>query len=346
MAEPVIYGGQSTSVGILPQTVFGTAADETTVLGVIQVVDPPSIDFDFAVRSHEGKLAGLGRYRDVLDTQTDTKRAAPKIPLNGPVIRDCVAEYFYAFFQDVIEADTTPFKKTFTWALINPAFPDDAGFFVTICMMHPVAASSLLIKDCICEALSFKCEPGGRLEFSSNWIGCGAVDRTAAPEDAEDWTRRTENFFHYEDMTRFTLDFGAGAQNIYPVGGWELNFTQNVSLIGQDGSGNFKTFGIHDLGGTFKANILWDEHARSAQTNYATDIPIDLNIGFGSAAPAGTTDGDLDFAVVLKAINVTNVYEETHSCDIEGTICGRESDSTLPVTVILADAQDKTWPAV
>ena len=69
MAEPTIYAGRQSKIGLLPQTVWGTAADETAVAGIIQRVEPPEIDIDAKIRNESGKLCSGNRWPDVLDDQ-------------------------------------------------------------------------------------------------------------------------------------------------------------------------------------------------------------------------------------------------------------------------------------
>lgn len=335
------YDGQTTQVGILDQTVWGTAAADSAAAEVV-VCDYPDLDFDPKERT-ERRCSNGKRWRVDTDALIDFKGSMPKLPLSFNATKTGLAKIFYSFFQSATEVNSTPYKKVFTLAAAQPDFPNitppTSGYFDTVIVKHPAASTSLKFIDSISSELALDCQPGSLLGITTTKIGRGSVTTNSNPSGT--WTPPARTYYHYEDIARFTFDFGAGAQAMYLMGGWALNLSYEVTATGQD-SGKFQTYSLTNPTGTFTARVNWDANARTWLTNAAAGTYITVNIGWGNAT-AGTVDGDLDLTfTVTPKIPKTNGDKDI-VMDVEGTVVGHSS--AAPITVILADGTDRNWTA-
>jgi len=93
---------------------------------------------------------------------------------------------------------------------------------------------------------------------------------------------------------------------------------------------------------SFKIEVVKDADFHTALTNWSTNVPIDCRFGWGNATP-GTDNNDLDFAFHGKILNTTKAHNEIINGIFEGKMFENDADTTVPTTIILANAADRTW---
>jgi len=317
---------------IAEQSVFGTAEADSAA-GIELDIEPVSINPDIKVREHPGVHGA--RWRQAADLQTDMKGAIPSFTLAGPA-RNPIDHLLHAFFQSVTEGATTPFDKTFVLHSTQPDFSVSAGHFLTL-IEHKGAAESWKVGSSICSSLNLTLSVGELLQFSAEMMGMGSVTSNSSPSGT--YTRSQGNKWHFEDLDIFTVDFGAGAQAL-TLTGFDISLTQELTPVGPDGSGSYQTFHLSQKLGTFKLNTLEDVNTVTAMTNASADTAVTARIGWGNATP-GTDDGDFDIQFTGKIENVVPGNDDLRQTEISGRIAA--TGATSPITIVMANAVDRTW---
>jgi len=329
---------------IAQQAAWGTA-DADTLDALELNVRSFVIDEDIQLRESDPALTGT-REDDILNHYNDTKNASPNFTIETPggVLKDELAYYLMAHFQNVTEGETTPFQKTFTYHATQPDFASDEGYFATFCFRSPEASQSLIAADCIGAAkLGLKVAPGGFLELTQDWNGRGALSVTGNPSGT--WARATvgsDDKYAYEDLSP-SIDFGSGAQDVKAdiLGEVSLELTQTMAKCGID-SGNFATWALSTRKGSFKCQLAMGANARSAEANLRNGTKMTVVLQWNGA---GTTDGDLQLTFLVHPTSVKRVSGEggVFAVEIEGAIVGDSATPTEMITVAMADAQDMGW---
>lgn len=329
-----IYLPSDVVIGLAEAATWGTAVLDSAAFAQIKCENPIIVP---DVKLHDEPASRGVRYIDVADLVRNEKGSMPKLSISNAHARtNDLALIFYLFFQNVTEGASTPFSKTFTFHSTQPDFTANAGCFASAIVKMPGSSLCLKMNDVICEHLNIKCDPGGRLMYTADLVGRGAVTLNSNPSGT--WTIADDEFYYFEDMAAFSHNFG-GAVSPVLSGGWELDLTQKMTPSGQD-SGNFQTWAIGEYGGTFKATWVWNTN--TMPTAFAAGTPGSISLRWGNATP-GTVDRDLSFAMygVLEEAPIN--HGDVISQDITLKIAGDVSAATQPITVILADAQDKLW---
>jgi len=336
------YTSKDKRYGIAEQTTWGTAIADG---GAFQEIDcePTEIKADVKYRETPGVHAT--RNMTYGDIGADEKGALPKLSLTGEAKYDELDYFLHAFFQNVSEGVSTPFSKTFTLPSTQPdltaiAAIATAGQLLTFIERFPAASTSKMIKDVISNSLTLNIVPGERLKFTSELVGRGLTTFNSNPSGT--WTRAAAQYWHWEDLDRFTINWGGGAQVCVPVGPIELAYSSDIMGVGQDGTGNVQALHtLYNREGTFTLTFNRDAQAGSAKTNWAAGTAITVNIGWGNASP-GTVDGDLDITFTGKIETLEDTNEDILGTTITGRISAPDA-ATAPITIIMANALDRTW---
>lgn len=325
-------------IGFKEQATWGTA--ETT--GFNQLDVEPTEFSGTLVKRRDGKQPIGSRIKSASDVLHDTKGVMPEISLTGFAKKLELADMLYSALQSVVEDATTPFKKTFTPHASQPQFDSSAGFFRTVGIVYPQSAQDHVCADMVTRALTLTCRPSannGFMTFSEQLVGRGAVT-VANTLNTSGWSRKAQTHFNFFDLARGTIDFGGGAQALNWKDGFELQITWNaIEGIGQS-SGQFASTSISDLQITLNLSLTKGSIWQTCRTTWEADTTVDVNIGWGNATP-GSVDGDLDFALNGKIINVTPDNGELLGGTVE--IEAVEETGVEALTVILADAVDRAW---
>lgn len=339
--------GQEKQYGIVQQTDWGTAEiDSVDLTSANNGAELNSDHFNLknALNVRDEPEANGTRFQHDSDVLVDTNESTPEFNIVIPTIRKDYMDLFLAsYFQNVVEGATTPFDKTFTIPVVGetqqPDFASNAGYFFTVFSRHPTDSRSRKLPDCITATLTISCEPSGKITFSSDMFGRGAIDPTSNPSGT--WTKPTSAGFHYGNADRKTVNFGAGVQTVNFKNAWTIVLSQTLRMCGQD-AGQIEQFGITNRGGTFNIPIQDDANVMTAFVNAAIGTPLDINIGYGNVSP-GTDDGDFDIAIHGKLTeDVMRDYDGIMSAALVGKLTGLDKDTSF-ATIIMANAIDRDW---
>jgi hypothetical protein len=319
--------------GIAEQTTWGTGvADDAAVVEL----SCNAFNIDPNVKVDENPGAHATRNPIYEDAQAHSVGCEPKVPIAGPAKLTELTHFLAGFFQNVSEGATTPYAKTFTPHATQPDFTTDAGFFYSIFERDPVASRSGKMVDAIIASLTLSCEEGGRLMYSAEFHGRGAVAETSNPSGT--WTISTSTFWRWHELAIATINFGAGAQAIH-MRKFEIKLIQELLMNGHSG-GDFETFLLGTRTPEFTIELTKDAQAASAKSNLRSDTAISVRIGWGNGTP-GTASGDLDIQFTGKLTEVPNEKGGILSCPCKGKILG--ATAAAPITVVLADAVDRGY---
>lgn len=330
-----VYSSRDKRYGLAEQTTWGTATADAAAfieLDCEQFIIPVTPNIRESPQVHASRMGRQG------DVQMDTYQSLPEFSLSMDAKLKSVDHLLYAFFQSVVEVGTGTMKKTFSFPTTQPDFTAaSAGYTATVIERDPVAAHSLKVKNCIAKSLTLSVAANGRAKVVVGMVGLG-YPATSTPSGT--WTRTAYEYLHAANAARFRLNFGAGMVNL-TMKSFELALTQEVVGVGQDGAGNFTTYGILSRAGTFKMQCVKDANLLTARTNLATGVVVGGEIGWGNATP-GTTDGDFNAAFNGKLVNAPYDNEDLLGVAIEGRVLGAD-DGTATPTIIMANSILRSW---
>lgn len=330
-----VYSSRDKRYGLAEQTVWGTATADAaafTELDCEHVVLPVVPNLRESPQVHASRAA-FGN-----DLVPDPYQVTPEFSLVMDAKQKTVDHLFYAYFQSVVEVGTGTMKKTFTTPATQPDFSTgNAGWTGTIIERYPVAAHSLKVKNCIAKSLTISVPANGRMKVTAAMIGMG-VPATSTPSGT--WTRANFEYWHAANRARFTMDLGGG---VVPLAfkNIEIVLTQEVVGVGQDGAGNFQTWGIVSRAGTYKVDCVYDANILTARTALAAGTLIPINLGWGNVTP-GTTDGDFDFAAQSKLTNASPDNQDLLGVTLEGKLFVPSGGTTI-ATLIMANSTLRSW---
>ena len=334
MAFDVIVGGDK-SYGIAETATWNShIADAGAVVKLN--CEPFVIPDGFNVR--ESPKAYGTREEVAANMTVDQKRAMPSVQVVSDAKLSEIPLFAAAMFQNVSEAASTPFGKTFTFPTTQPDFTAANGGF-TFGLIERDGARSKKVKDGICKALNFTQKAGERLKTSADMVLRGGAS-IFTPSGT--WTPGAQSYFHLEDLARFTINFGSGARSMQ-LKGWELSLAQQIVAMGHDGTGQFLTYAISQRAHAFKLNVAKDSYYSEARAAQLAGTLITVNIGWGNAT-AGSVVGDLDFTWTGKITQdvADDNDEELLGININGKLKA-SSESASSITMIIADGVDKAW---
>lgn len=333
------YGNKEKRYGIAEQTTWGTAEiDSATFLEL--ACEATTINRD--VKHRMSNQSHGTRFDIATEAVNDTKRCAPTISLKGIAKQDEVDHFINAFFQSATEdAIADVFGKTFVMATGQPDFSADAGHFLTVIERHPQASKSIQMHDCIASSLKLSAAPGEMMMYEVELVGRGTVTETSNPSGT--WTIEGNDYWYTEDMDRFRYYVAAWDDlHLSPDAGWEISMTQDVVLIGADGTGNSETVGLVNRKGEFTINALDDGSAASTLIGaHRLGTQLDFNIAWGGAT-AGETDADFDITFSGKLTDAVRDNADILGITATGIMLG-DTAALTPITLIMANAEDRTW---
>lgn len=268
-----------------------------------------------------------------------SKGSMPKATITSFANYDQLDHMLFAHFHNVTEGATTPFEKTFTFNTSQPIFPSNGGHFMSIVEKDPASSKSTTMKDCISQEITMSLAKGEPLKVTQNWVGRGLPSVTTDPSGT--LTAPAEGDLWWEKQVSIaTCDFGSGAISFF-LESFECKLTYELSMIGQD-SGDFKTFGLGEPAGEWTMTVMKDTDFHTAMANHASNTPVDVRVGWGNGTP-GTDDNDLDFAIHGKISTIERDKAGVLTGTFGGPILGSDDGSTQPITIIMANALDRTW---
>jgi len=329
-------------VGRAEQTTFGTGAADATAAEKLAVdIEFPEIGVNW--RKTTGNSAA--RYADILDIIVNNYGLLPRFTLSGVARMKDIDQHLYSWFQNVVEGDGPLFTKTFTMAAMQPDFAANAGQFVTYWFKSPTASTSLKLIDCVCANLTITCDPGNIMTFSAEYVSRGAVDIDANPSGT--WTGIPVNVFDYHKQCKYTANIaGGGANTLGLAGGWSLNFTQDVTGYGQNGTGGHEGYVLNNRVITFTTKGLIGTVEQSLRVALQAGSYVDMFIGWdgdGDDDAAKDAIGDFVFEFQMMQQKQKLTSDVPIGNEITGEIIGTQSSSKAPITVTLLTGADRNW---
>lgn len=328
------------SYGLVEQTTWGTAEAGSSTFVHLRV-EPAEFDPDVRYVT----LNSVSGYRDLNENDLihHVKGAAPTIQFKGPIKTNDLALFLYGVIQNVSEAATTPFAKTYTFGSTQPDFSTGAGEFFTIAKKRPTATASQSVKDAICSKLVLVWEPetdGGIGMFTADMVGRGAVDDAYDMSSATLTENPITDLFYFHDLKTFTVD----GNNLDPLR-IEVEIGNTPAFASVDTTtGEYKCIALTKYYCTVRARVKWDSNAETtrqeAKTSSAsTKVPMVMTWGTSGQ------DGYLNFALNVQpgpAVHEDadiNAIDFTFQC-VRDTTSGSEVE---PITITLSDAVDRSW---
>ena len=330
-----LYSRHDTSILFREQSTWGTAEAGSaafTHMGVASSVIDPDIQERLPDRSNSGS-------RVLVDTNVshDFNGSAPKFSVGGDAKKLDLADSLYAVMQQVSEAIGTPFLKTYTFPTTQPDFTAGEGYIRTLVEDHPAASTSKAIRDCISTELVLKVAPGtgeSRLQFTESIMGRGQIDDVFNTTGTN--VRTAQSFFYFDQIQTFTGN--AAALNPLDL---EIKISQPRTLgasVEQGGTGDFLTFAIPEYMVECTFKVMRDAASQTLQALRGTDINHQWILQWGD----GTADGTLKFTIQgqLAAADSENDDINSITFKLKGVAI---SGGAVALTVLLADASDRSW---
>lgn len=194
-------------------------------------------------------------------------------------------------FQDVVETNSTPWKKVFNIPTTFPDFSSDAGAFCTLLQDTTISGADEIINSCIAKKVVFSCYPEsneGRLTLDVDWMGryrAAGTYGTGALSYPTSFTYK-----HFADLTAVTIGGGAVL-----CSGFTFTFELDASPKPAGGAGTLGTlnYGLHKWKLTGSIDVEMDSATVALIALEGTNTPSAIQIYWGSAT--GATSGDVCF---------------------------------------------------
>ena len=324
--------------GFSQQSVWGTG--EADAAAFIEI-DCDDFEIDRDIKLDERQNSHGSRVPSEKDKIHHTKGSTPKFSVKSVANPTTLDHFIYATGLAVVEAAASPFGETFTLSTSQHDLSaitaiTDAGHISTWIERDPADSKSIKAVDCISPKISLIWEPGQPLMIEQDWIGRGVPIIASNPSGT--WTKTTDNPFHFTDIDVVTI-----ATTPYHLAGLKLTFGYpEVEGYGQSGSGSFANYNFGAPSLEYEIKIVKDADWETNLASYATDTMIAFRVGAGNATP-GTDDGDLDFAWNGLVDTAVKNHDKMMSGTLTGTMCTNAAMSNEALTIITANAIDRTW---
>jgi hypothetical protein len=339
--DEVVQSPKQKQYGFAIQSEFGVGVADDAAF---YEIDNPPFEINRDIKELVVEGAHGSRFQNDTDLVVHNRNAMPSFTVETFVKKEEAPFFFAALFQNMVEAGTTPYGKTYTLLSGQPDFQADAGYYFTWIERDPVSgAYSTKAIDCILKAATFTLAGDEPLKVSMEWIGKAIPIIDSNPTGT--WTRTPpDNLFYMSDIKACTINFGGGVIS-HHLSALEMAISREVLGVGQDGAGGFQTYALTAMTNTFKMGVIKDSDFVTGQANQSAGTPVDLRIGWGNSTP-GTDDGDLDFAIHGKLNGPDGLVKEHNdpmTVVYSGKITENAAGSIVPITTILADAVDADW---
>lgn len=327
-----LYSGKHIVYGFAEESVFGTPVADAAAFNQM-ACEPFVINPDVKQRAPNRASGYL--HPDIAHVWNDSLGAMPNCSIKFPgVQKNHLAFLLYLVFQNVVEAGTTPFQKTFTFPSVGPDFSANGGEFITLIGKSPVAAASEKVTSMIGRSLSLTLNPTadeGNLAAELALVG-KAFSRSATPSGT--WTKAANNLFNFHNIALCTL----GGSNLI-LSDMKFNIECAYEPGGSDGAGSFQNLVLTGINVTTEVTGLWDTVTRAALDAFSAGTEIDFILKWG------TTGVDGYLSVASKGIVQQGALVEEDSRRVSVTIHGAsDKDNTQEISTLeLADAIDRAW---
>ena len=327
-----LYSGKHMRYGVKEQTVFGTGELDTADFIQLQC-EPIVINPDVKHRTPLRAIAQL--HPDKSSVFNDKLGSIPSCVIKTEALKKELALWLHLIFQNVVEIETTPFQKTFTFPNVGPNFSADDGEFITLISRAPAASVSEKVHSMIAQKLSLSLSAGannGNLAAEISLLGKGHI-RTSNPATGI-WTKTASELFNFHNFNVCTLDTPAVI-----LESWKLDIENMFVAKGSDGAGSFQNWVLTSQSINMQISGLWDAATRAGLTALDVGSEVIQVLGWGTTG----TDGFLEFTT--HGIVESGAPEEGDARLVNLNIKGISDVANTEAieTVKLADAKNWTW---
>lgn len=273
-------------------------------------------------------------WMDVADLSNDAKGSMPTAVIPTQCMKTEIGDFLYAAIQNVSEA-VDPFQKTFTYATPGPDFSNDAGYFMTLFGVAPVASQSEKIDSLIAEKLEFTLSPeanDGNLFVSATMKGIG-YSATANPTGT--YTKSAQSTFNFFDIVTCTLD----GVTVVPEE-IKINIENTIKGVGyNDTLDTFASFALTDRKISVELKGMWDAGMRAGLVKFGSGAETDFILEWGATG----VDGYLAFNIKGQVTNGNLAEDELRSVNITLEGASDIANTELMATIEICDAVDRSW---
>lgn len=334
---------------------FGTAAGDADTYTQVAC---EHFDFEDDLKGHDIPGAYGVRQPQYLGTHTTTKGSMPEFNVKGVLSNDEIAQYAYAHFQKVTEAEGTPYTKVFTPFATLPDFSADAGHWLTWAVGYPVVTTSHKAEGCICHRFKISCDRNEFMMIDTGWKAHGVPDQDSAVYESGTWelgldepggadAKATDyGRLHFNNIDIMTLDFDdVVSPSLDSISLQSFEIESEYSLVEgilPDGAGSFQSYGFANWGGTFKIGLLKDSQVEAALANVRANSGIRFQVNWGAAGALVAGEFESIMYGKISPDGIAFDKEGLVSAVISGTIAGPDV-STDAWQISHADTIDRSW---
>jgi len=320
--------------GFKEQSAFDTP-EALDAAFVETVIDPFSVDRDIIIVELPANHGSRNPVQQ--DSAHSTKGSSATFSVNGPVNKNTVDQFLYAFFQKVVEGADTEFTKTFTYFTTHPIFSDDEGHFLTWIVRRPQTLTSSRYGGCVCSGFKLSGARDETLKFESSWYGFGAGTDGETPSGT--WTvDDMSGLVYFNDCLSATLSFDAGFDTPIDVvvKDFEIEGSHEYEKAGHSSSG-YEAPVLSGRKGTFKVHLMRDDSADEAIANLKNGSLVEFAMDFGTLA----------FTITGKITAIetddSGTLTESLTCDMYAAYSSETVSE--PLTIVVENEIDRGWPA-
>lgn len=326
---------------IKAESTFGTATADSGAFDRIDAVDGAVPSFQ-PTSFTDDRIKGSGKttldINDVYQTQNGIAQTLQLPTCLGRA--DDLAQFVYLAAQNVSEAATTPFVKTYTFDGANkPDFSAGAGYFATALIKEPFSGSySTKLTSRVCNNLTINFDAlneGGRFTFTGTLFGGSGYETTSNPSGTQ--LPSTVDAINFQDSNGQTLSIGG--EDLVCFGG-SINIETIYTPTGYDG-GDFLNLQVSTQKLTGQFIVKYDVPTQ--------DFDAKLNTDAGAFAFAVSTDANVGYFALDSAQcfmrNITRIRggnNEVQKLALDLEFMIDESGSNY-ATIKIADGVDQTW---
>jgi hypothetical protein len=337
------YAGAESKWAWVEEATFGTAIVDTANYSMFECTIPTGIDYGM-VRSLDVKNDGSRMASDanVYYNQTGGLRV---IPFSDMIVRKTdLGVLLYLVTQNVSEAATTPYTKTFTLTntTTQPDFTANAGMFATIGIKDPIASNHRKFTSCILKTLTLTADlrsSDPRLKASGEFIS-GFANSATANFATGTWAYATQAYFNMRALT--TKQIGGTDIVLY---GFTFTFNNNAVIMGCNTTGYAESYavGVPEWEVTGELITKYDSVTDGLIANSIAGTGSKIQIATGTAA----ADGHFDFTANIG--HYTGNPDKDYGAPEGQTITFpfkalyNVSPGAAGVVVTVSDATDRTW---
>jgi len=334
-----IYAPTQSRWGISEESAFGTAIADG---GNYEMCEGPIPTINWGLqRDLSVKFDGSRVLKSSNQYSTTTGQIRTLAFSDVIMRRTDLCNYMVAVMQNVTEAVSTPFAKTFSWAVTTtqPTFVTTNGKYYTIGIVGPIASYMQKFTSCILKTLTLKPGMQGRLAGSGEWIS-GFAPATTANFTAANFVFGTQNYY---DCNSLSLKQIAAADLV--VYDWSVTFDNGAVPMSWNSTGGCESYALacNDQGYKVTGNIVikYDAVSQAYIADMLAGTGRKLQLSIGAAGVAGYFDITLNSCIFGDGTDKDYGRAEGQAISIPFTAVYDGSNAVATITV--TDGVDQTW---